>query len=44
MVITITEKSLIGRGHYLKSRRLNRAVEILGIAVCIHFRGKLRDP
>jgi hypothetical protein len=33
MVKTITEKSLIGRGHYLKSRRLNRAVKIRGIAL-----------
>jgi hypothetical protein len=33
MVITITEKSLSWRGHYLKSRRLNRAVKIREIAL-----------
>jgi hypothetical protein len=33
MVITITEKSLSGRGHYLKAGRLNRAVKICGIAL-----------
>jgi hypothetical protein len=30
MVITISEKTIRRRGHYLISRRLNRAVKILG--------------
>jgi len=30
IVITISEKTIHRKGHYLISRRLNRAVEILG--------------
>jgi len=33
MVITISEKTIHRKGHYLISRRLNRAVKILGIAL-----------